>query len=355
MKKWKKTSSALLILCMALTASPKAIFAKDIRASFTASTSGSGNTVNVRKVTYDPASRNKLAELDVKFSHPVSWSRTAEVTSVTDDEGTASSAYLRDKDSDDCEVAVENMKEGRSYTIVIDGIRRRGTDSFRKLTLEVKIPSLKRTAKVKVRKVEVDEENDDQDRYQTEIDIKFTSKVTWKRQAKVTSVKDSNGKSYRGILTDRDDDECEVYIKNLKYGKTYTIKISGVKARGASSYETVTVKAKVPKRTQGLRVKETEYDVDYDNHYEDGVSEYSVEFKFNKEVLFKTDSSVIITDSTGKKYSTSSSYVEWDEDECQVYLSGELDYGSAYQYEIKHVKAIGESSYTTLKGTFTAR
>ncbi len=347
MKKWKKTASGLLVLCMLLAIFPMTVFAKDMKTSFTASTSGKGNSITVRKVTYEPASRKKLAELDVKFSQRVIWKRTAKVTSVTDDEGTAFDGHLRDKDSDDCEIAVESLKEGHTYTIVIDGIKKRGTGSFRKLTLEVKIPSMKKNAKVKVKKIQVDDDNDDHDRYPAEIEIKFTSKVAWKRQAKVSSVKDSAGISYRGILTDRDDDECEVYIKNMKYGKTYTIKISGIKARGASSYETITVNVKVPKRSQGLRVKEVDYD--------DDLTEYSVEFKFNKDVLFKSNSSVIITDSAGKKYSTDGSYVEWDDDECEVYLSTELEYGSTYHYKIEGVKAIGGGSYSTLKGTFVAR
>lgn len=357
MKKWKKAAPALMMMCMLFTALPMTAFAKDIKTSYSASTSGKGTSIKVRQITYDPSTKSKLAELDVKFPQRVTWKRTARVTSAKDDKGTSYNAYLRDKDSDDCEIAIEGMKDGHTYTIVIDGIKKRGSGDFRKLTLKVKIPAANKDSKVKIRKVQVDDDNDDDDRYQTKIDIKFASKVVWNHSSKVSSVKDSQGNTYQGQLIDRDDDECEVYIKNIKYGRTYTIKISGVKARGASSYETVSVNVKVPGRTQSLQVKETDYDIDYDDmdYYEDEVTGYSVEFKFNKNVLSKNNSYVIVTDASGTEYSTQASYVEWEDDECKVYLSRELEYGDTYRYEIAHVKAVGDNSYTTLKGTFVAR
>ncbi len=364
MKKRKKQMAWLFLTCMAIMFLPMTAFAKDVKLSFKASTSGSGNTIKVRSIEYDNDTKNGLAELDVDFSQRVTWKKTAKIVSVKNEKGTSFDAYLRSKDNDDCEIAIENLTEGHTYTIVINGIKKRGTSGYRKLTLKVEIPATKKASKVKVKKVEVDDDNDDDDSYQTEIDIKFTSKVTWKRTAKVKSVKDSSGKSYKGYLTDKDDDDCEVYIKNIKYGKTYTIKISGVKTRGASSYETITVKVKVPKRSTALKVKEVEYDVDddyyydddddYDDYDDDEPSAYSVKFDFNKDVLFKSSSYVVIKDSSGKKYSTKSSYLDWDDDECEVYLSKELKYGKTYQYTIYNVKAVG-GSYTTLKGSFVAR
>ncbi len=70
---------------------------------------------------------------------------------------------------------------------------------------------------VKVEKVTVDTDNDDYDDYKTEIEVEFASKVQWKRDAKISSIKDNKGETYKGRLTDLDDDECEIYIKNIKY------------------------------------------------------------------------------------------------------------------------------------------
>ena len=57
-------------------------------------------------------------------------------------------------------------------------------------------------------------------------------------------------KTCKGYLIDIDDDECEIYIPNMKYGRTYTIQLSGIRARGASSYGTVTIKLSVPSWSQ---------------------------------------------------------------------------------------------------------
>lgn len=355
--KWKTFMATLTLLCMMVTMVPMTAQGKDVKISCTAKTSGKGNAIKVRGVYYDAADKYGVSELEVKFSHRVTWKRTARVVSVKDEKGVSYDGYLRDKDGDDCEIAIDGLKEGRAYTIIIDGIKKRGTAGYRKLTLKAKIPASKKAGKVKVKKVEVDDDNDDYDKYQAEIEIKFASKVTWRRNAKVTSVKDAQGKSYQGYLTDRDNDECEVYIKNMKYGKTYTIKISGVKARGASSYETVTVKVKVPARTHALRVKGVEYeeDAEYYDYDVEGLSPFTVEFEFNRDVFFKDSSYVIIKDSSGKKYASRTSYVEWDDDECSVHLTKRLKYGKTYRYEIVNVKAAGEKSYTTLKGSFVAR
>ena len=357
MKNWKKLPLALLMSCLCAAVLPISVSAENIRLSYSSATSGHGNAIKIGKVNYDHAEKYEPAKLEIDFSHRITWKKSARAVSVKDQTGTVYEAYLQDKDSDECDIAIDNLREGRTYTVIIDGIKKSGTKDFRKLTLKVKIPAPNKRQKVKVRKVQVDDDNDDFDKYLTEIDIKFASKVVWKRGAKVASVKDSQGNSYQGRLTDIDDDECEVYIKNLKHNKTYTIRISGIKARGASSYETISVKVTVPRLSHALRVKEAEYDTDYDepDHFHDGITAFSVEFSFNKNVGYKHNSYIIVKDASGKKYSTPDSYVEWDDDECQVYLSKELDYGKVYQYEIVNVKAMGETSYTTLKGSFTAR
>lgn len=183
-----------------------------------------------------------------------------------------------------------------------------------------------------------------------QIDVKFSSKVQWKRNAKVKSIKDNKGKSYKGYIIDKDDDDCEIYIPKLKYNRTYTIKISGVKSIYQSSYQTVTAKVKIPSKSKSLRVKEIEYDADYD----DGRMEYTVSFEFNKYALHKGSSYIIIEDSSGRTYSSKHSYIDWDEDECELYLSGGLEYGKKYNYKIVNVKGISDKKYYNLTGSFTA-
>ncbi|MBD5135610.1 MAG: hypothetical protein HDT39_06565 [Lachnospiraceae bacterium] len=347
----KQFFSILLVLCMFIIALPENTFAKSIKLENTVSTSGKGNAIKVKSISYE-LDKNGNPELEVDFISHVTWKKTAHISSITDNKGASYDGYFTDMDSDDCEICIPNLKEGRTYKIVINGIKKLGTESYRNLTLKVKVPSINSTSdKVKVKKVSVDMDNDDYDKYMTEIDIEFASKVNWKKSAKVTSVVDDKGKSYKGYLTEKDSDDCEVYIKNIKYGKIYTIKISGIKTRKASSYETITVKVTVPKQTHNLQVKQVEYDEDFDY----GTPEYEVSFEFNKNVIHKNNSYIIIKDSNGKKYSSKNSYVEWDEDECEVILSHKLNVGKTYTYEIVNVKAYGEKTFSTLKGSFIAK
>lgn len=345
-----KFFSLLLAICLSVSFLPQTVLADSAPLDFTAKTSGSGNSIEIRRVTYDKDFHPDdfedgiPSEIEIDFVTRVSWKAGAAV-SVKDNKGKKYESYLSDRDSDDCDITILNLNEGRTYTITINGIKKRGTAGYRKLTLKVKIPSQGTSSKkVTVKKVTVDDD-------QNEIDVKFASRVSWKSNARVKSVKDNKGKSYKGYLTDRDSDDCEIYIQNMKRGRTYTIKISGIKAKGASSYETITVKAKVPARPSGPSIKKIEYDEDYD----DGRHEYTVSFDFTRDIFYKHDSSyVVIKDANGYSYASRSSYVEWDDDECEVHLSGPLTIGNTYTYKIVNIKTAGADKYTTLEGSFTA-
>ncbi len=343
--------SLLLAICMLAGILPQTVLADSIRLDFTAKTSGTGNKIDVRRVTYDRESHTEdpedgiASEIEIDFATRVSWKPGAKV-SVKDNKGKKYQSYFSDRDDDECDVTILGLKEGRTYTIVLNGIKKRGTTGYRRLTLKVKVPSQNTSSrKVTVKKVTVDEDDN-------EIDVKFASKVTWKSNAKVKSVRDNKGKSYKAYLAGRDSDDCEIYIQNMKHGRTYTIKISGVKARGASSYETITVKATVPARPAGPSVKKIEYDEDYD----DGMEEWTVSFDFHKDILYKYNggSYVVIKDAGGHSYASRSSYVEWDDDECEVHLSAPLTIGNTYTYKIVNIKTVGGDKYTTLEGSFTA-
>lgn len=338
--------------------------------NYSVSSSGKGKEIKVMSVKYDKDDDDdddNKHEIEVKFRTKVRWSKSAKVSSVKDNEGKKYSARLNDTDSDDCDIYIKNLKSGRTYTIVINGIKKNGAKSYGKLTLTVKIPSDKQNvsnSKLKVTKVEFDDDNDDDDKYGSEIDIKFNTDVVWRSNAKVSSIKDNKGKSYKGVLNDKDDDSCEVYIKNMTYGRTYTIKISGIKVKGASSYTSITAKVKVPaKKSSSLTVKDVEYEEDYDNDYDDDDDddyddddrdEYKVKIEFKGKVRFKNNAYVIIKDSSGKAYSTKNSRVEFDDDECEVHLDKALKQGNKYYYEVVGVKARDSGNYTTVKGSFRA-
>lgn len=351
MKIIQKTYSFLLAICICISIVPLNAFAST-GLSFQTKTSESANAISVEKVSYEGEITNRfvkgakgvLSKLEVDFLTDVIWDDSAKVSSVKDNKGKKYRGYLRDMDDDGCDIIISNMKHGRRYTIVINGIKSYNSDYFCSLTLKVKVPKRKSSvSNIKISKVTV--ENSD-----GEVDVEFASKVIWKQNSKVVSVKDNKGKFYKGYLTDRDDDECEVFIENMKSGRTYKIKISGVKARGAASFQTITITAKVPAHSQNLSVKKVEYEEDYEN----GRMEWVVNFDFNKNVIHADDSYIIIRDAAGKTYSSENSFVKWEEDECEVYLSGALTNGQQYTYEIVNVKAVQGEQFITLNGSFTA-
>lgn len=350
MKKIKKSGFALLVFFLLVCMAP---YRTDAASGlhFSAKTANTG-AIRVKKITYEGEISNRyvfgakgtLSELEVDFSTDVAWKHSAKIASVKDQKGKSYRGYLIDEEDDGCDIIIANMKHGRTYTIVVDGIKNRRYGNFGRLTIKVKVPAQKAFAKnIKISKVSVD------DAY-GEVDVKFAGKVLWNGNAAVKSVKDNKGKSYQGYLTDTDDDDCEIYIENMKYGRTYQIKITGLKMRGASAFKVVTIKVKVPQHRHNIVVEKVEYDEDY----EDYGMEWKVNIEFNKDVQYKNSSYVIIRDSAQKAYSSKTSYVEWDEDECEVHLNEGLKIGSVYTYEIKNVKSIGAKKFTTLKGSFRA-
>lgn len=331
MKKRKILSVRLLLVCIMVMLLPMTAFAEN-------------NRVKVKKVEVDQDNddRDKYnTEIEINFTSRVVWRSNAKITSIKDSTGKSYTGILTDKDDDECEVYIKNLKYGRTYTIKISGVRARGASSYETITVKVKVPAQKKTPKAAVKKVEVDQDNDDHDKYKTEIEIKFASRVNWSSYAKITSVTDSTGKSYTGFLNDLDDDECEVYIRNLKYGRTYTIKISGVRAKGASSYETITVKVKVPaqKKTSKVAVKKVE--VDDDDRYPT-----DVDIEFTSKVTWSSNAKVIsVKDSNGR--ACTGILMDTDDDECEVYIKN-LKSGRTYTIQISGVKARGASSYETI-------
>lgn len=195
--------------------------------------------------------------------------------------------------------------------------------------------------KIRVKKVTYDGE---------ELEVKFGMKVLWDYEADVISVKDNKGKSYDGYLVDTDDDDCEIYIENLKFGRTYKIKIDGIRVRGRGEFQTLTLSVKIPEQKKGVAVKKVEYDEDF----EYGRTEWKVSFEFSRDIRHKRKSYVIVKDAAGKQYSSKASRVEWDDDECEVHLNGALKIGEVYTYEIVNIKPVKEKKFLTVKGKFTA-
>lgn len=192
----------------------------------------------------------------------------------------------------------------------------------------------KSTSGISVKKVEYDYDDSDDS-----IEIDFKSKIKVKSKAKVT-VKDSSGKTYKAFIEDKDSDELDIDVANLKAGESYVVTISGIKKANASKYGTLTVNFSIPEATTDL-VKEVDTDVE----------DREVTFEFANRVKYK-NLKVTITDANGSKtYKTR--IEEKENDELTVVVSG-LKRGATYQYKITGVTPSGATTSSTLTGTFKA-
>lgn len=175
------------------------------------------------------------------------------------------------------------------------------------------------------------------DAYET-IEIDFLKNMKLKSTAAIT-VKDSQGTSYKTSVHEHDRDDLSLSVAGMKAGKTYTVKIKGIKNATASKYGTLTIKFSVPKKSTA--VKSVEYDAD----------DREVSFDFTNRVSYNNPK-VVITSKDGAKNYTAT-IVEKDNDELTVRVKG-LTYGKTYSYKITGVGANASSTSKTLQGTFVA-
>lgn len=76
------------------------------------------------------------------------------------------------------------------------------------------------------------------------VEVEFRSKVYYNKTS--VTVKDTQGKSYKAYIVDKDNDDLEFRIRNYKEGRTYKFTIKGIKKRGTISYGKVTGTVKIP-------------------------------------------------------------------------------------------------------------
>lgn len=144
-------------------------------------------------------------------------------------DGTKLKVKITDKDSDDLDFKVSGLKPNTKYTYTISGIRFGKSGSYGKVSGSFKTPK----TELFIEKVKYDKED-------KELEIEFFTRVQFKK-TKVTLI-DENGKTVALKILEKGRDELEVRASGLKSGKTYTIKVKGVRLYQKGSYTTVTKK-----------------------------------------------------------------------------------------------------------------
>ena len=178
-------------------------------------------TASISKTEYEGS-----GYVEVDFKKDVQY-KSAKVT-VKDSDGKSYTAKITEKDEDDLTFKVSSIKDGKTYSYTISGVRAGGSGSYGKVSGSFKVPAAK---KLSIKSLEYD-------RGDKEMSIEFSGKVEYSG-AKVT-VKDGDGKSYTAKITEKENDEMEVKVSGLKKGTKYTVKVSGVRLKSAGgSYGSV--------------------------------------------------------------------------------------------------------------------
>lgn len=277
----------------------------------------------IEKIEYEGSGR-----VEVDFSGSVKYKNCK--VKVTDENGTAYSARITDRDSDEISFKVANIKAGTTYRVVISGVKRRGTADYGKVKASFTTPKAASCAPA-IEDIEVNANG--------RIEVDFKDSVQYKNLS--VKVKDAGGRSYSVSVLKKDDDEINLKARGLKAGTAYTLVISGIRKKGAVEYVKLKAVFTTPASAAGLRIKKVESDA----------SDGEIEVEFNKDVEYGSLKVTVVT-ASGK--TLVSSVIDRDEDSVEIRVSG-LVAGERYAVKVGGVRRKGSAgAYKELSCTFTA-
>ena len=208
-------------------------------------------------------------------------------------------------------------------------IQRRGAVLVLLAALCTMFLSVKALASVGVRNVEWEDSG--------RVEVHFQSAVEY-GNVRVT-VRDRAGKKHCAKILDKDKDELEFRAKGLKAGKTYSVRIRGIRRKGTSKYGTAKGSFTVPRKVHGITMYETDIDP----------TKETVSFEFLEDVEWKSEA-VSISDGTTE-------YVQAIREKNSHTIkvkTGRLEAGKWYDWKISGIRRKGRTRYVTLKGRFKA-
>lgn len=131
------------------------------------------------------------------------------------------------KDNDEISFRLKKYAMGETYTFTLSGVSRRSEKKFRSLKGKIWIPVFK--GSVPVRDV-------DYDAVDRELSFEFDTAVQWQTPTVTIT---AGGQTYSERIIDLDSRDLEVKVKNLKKGKKYKYRITGIHRRGDTQYTTI--------------------------------------------------------------------------------------------------------------------
>lgn len=318
-------------------------------------TTGTQEEILVRKVEFD-FDESEEENVKIEFNTKVRYKNPT--VTIKDDTGAVYEAEILEKDWDDLELFVEGLSQNNTYTIEIQGIKKRNAEKFGTLKIEAQTQKQIKEQKfyendftatssgmeksISIEEIEVEWNQNGK----SFISIDFMTKVAYEKPT--ITIKQVNKTSDTVVIEEKDQDDLELITSALKAGETYTIIIDGIKPKQTKQAGTLTIEMTIKEEdssdaktdssaTTKARLKEAEYDRE----------DEELELKFDKKIVTAKDCSVVITDRFGKQHKLS--ILEIEEDEMKLDAS-EIELGTSFKYTISGVKTTKETSYGTLTG-----
>ena len=150
---------------------------------------------------------------------------------VTDPAGALLTAKITEKDDDDLTFLVKGLKADTSYSFTISGVRKGRSGSFGSVTGSFSTPK----SELSVKEIEYD-------RRDGELELEFYGRVEYQKPKVV--IKNAAGKTFACRISEKDRSGMEIDVRGLASGK-YTLKISGLRLKGSTTYKTITTSFRV--------------------------------------------------------------------------------------------------------------
>ena len=176
---------------------------------------------NIKRVEYEGS-----GVVEVDFIVDVRYNDVR--LTVTDSVGNEVPAQIINTDDDDIKFRIEGAVPGETYDFAFGGIETRRMKEAIDASGSIRIPA---EGEVAIRKVEYDSDG--------EIEVDFNGTVAFEDvKASVSSLL---GGSFEVVITEKDRDGFEGYVKGLEYGGIYTLTVSGISGCGDISAEFIAV------------------------------------------------------------------------------------------------------------------
>ena len=270
--------------------------------------SSSNDALGVREIEYKG---NNIAEIE--FSSDLLYTGKEKIT-VTDSEGNELACKLKSQSSDEWNVEIASIEEGKIYYVKIEAFNADGTPLIFSGAFLAR-DGFEATATLNGFSSEA---------YCFENGIKFLcdNDDIYSSNKTVITLRNADGDVYTADDFIMEDDYWLIYTDKISPGDIFSIQITGItdnKRKDTAIYE---ICKAMPGSNSAARIMDVKFDVD------DG----ELEIKFEDKIAWSGKPVVTVTDINGSPFKVNE--INWDDDDIEVVVTGVTQPGK-YNFTVK--------------------